>query len=382
MNQKLLNPAFIGVETIKALVAEYENQGGLSAAFRKTGAMGYSQITETYISDNGNYADAAAAEIKLNQLDIDRIVATLSSIAPSRSLYHDIPAQDWRAGAFDLAQLSRYRLTGPGNCIFVNCAPRLEQRGVQTDNTGEKIYAGMLPNGTVVAGVSSHSFAFFRDLVADSKMEIYEVGVQNKGSQFRSRDFFPWFSKLLAHNLGQNHQGWKKDLSVGERRAFLKQLNFINTDSQLALESIPDLSKKPVVVRVDTHGNLKLSISNSDVKSEWEGRPLTVTINGKSYEAEIRQHMFDNDTVGAGIAPGSSGQWPDSSKADSRFLEIALMGRSMRDDAKITDQLLKEGVFIEIKVASHENVVSLVSVGAATEEKKRHPGDDNVFNPA
>ena len=365
MNQKLLNPTFVGVETIKALIAEYEAQGGLSGAFRATGALGYSPITETYISDNGNYADAAVGEIELNRLDIDRIIATLSGVAPPRSNYRDIPAQDWRAGAFDLAQFSRYRTSGPGNCIFVNCAPRLEQRGVQTDNTGEKIYAGMLPNGTVVAGVSPHSFAFFRDLVAETKMEIYEVGVQNKGSQFRSRDFFPWFSKLLAHNLGQNHQGWKKDLTVEERRAFLKQLNFINTGSRLGLESIPDLVKKPVVARVDTHGNLKLSLTRSDVKLEWLDRPLTVTINGKPYEAEIRDHMFDNDTPLAGIAPGSSGQWPDSSKDDPRFLEIALMGRSLRDDAGITDQLLKEGVFVEIRVASHENVVSLVTAGAA-----------------
>jgi hypothetical protein len=273
---------------------------------------------------------------------------------------HDIPSQDWRAGAFDLAQLSRYRVTGPGNVIFVNCAPRLEQRGKDTENKGENVYVGMLKNGTIVSGVSPHSFAFFRDLVERGELEIHQVNVQTKGSQFRSRDFFPWFTQALSFSLSQPEavSGWKKDLSAEQRRKFLGQFGFINTAKTLTLDDIHDL-RRPQVVRVDTHGNLKLSVSRDELSQDYIGRPLIVTIKDRQYHAEVRDHMFDNSTDRSGIAPGSSGQWPDSDKVDPRFLEIALMGVSMRDHAGITDQDLKEGVFVEIALDDHENVLHL-----------------------
>jgi hypothetical protein len=346
----LPNPDFIGTGLIEQLKGDYKKAGALSAAFKiHANLPAWSPVTSTYISDNGGYPDLAAGEIKVNLADIHAIVTTLSGQTPPQRVYHDIPSQDWRAGAFDLAQLSRYRLRGAGNTFFINCAPRLAQRGVEGNNRGEDVYAAMLPNGAVVSGVSPHSFAFFRDLVEKGDLEIYKVNVQTEGSQFRSRDFFPWYSELLTYNLSQAHEGWKDGLSVEERRAFLQQFNFIDTEQVLDLKHIPNLSQQPVVARVDTHGNLKLSIAVSDAKPEWFGKRLNVVINGHSCEAEIREHMFDAKSGHYGIAPGSSGAFADSAKDDPRFLELAMIGKSLREELGITAQDLKDGVYIEIE---------------------------------
>ena len=371
----VLNARFIGADYIQETIAAYENKGGLQTAFKVAARQGHwSPVTVTYISDNGGYPDLASAEINLNIHDINRVFATLTETLPPLLHAHDIPSQDWRAGAFDLAQLSRYRLTGPGNVIFVNCAPRLAQRGKDTDNKGENVYVGMLKNGTIVSGVSPHSFAFFRDLIERGELEVHQVNVQTKGSQFRSRDFFPWFTQALSFGLSQPEavSGWKKDLSTLQRSEFLGQFGFIDTAKVLTLDDIVDL-RRPQVVRVDTHGNLKLSVSRDDLPEDYIGRPLIVTIKGRQYHAEVRDHMFDNSTDRSGVAPGSSGQWPDSDKADPRFLEIALMGKSMRGDAALTDQDLKEGVYIEISLDDHDNVRHLPVQG---QQGIQNPHDD------
>ncbi len=348
-NGDIPNPDFIGKDLIEKLKQNYKSKGALSSAFKIAANLSpWSPVTSTYISDNGGYPDLAAAEIKVNLADIHAIVTTLSGKTPHNIIYHDIPSQDWRAAAFDLAQLSRQRIRGAGNTFFVNCAPRLEQRGVESNNKGENVYLGMLPNGAVVSGVSPHSFSFFRDLVEQGDMEVYQVDVQTEGSQFRSRDFFPWFSEILTYNLSKAHDGWKDRLSVDERREFLEQFNFIDTKNVLDIEHIPDLTKQPVVARVDTHGNLKLSISASDARPEWLGAPLVVSVHGQEFTAEIREHMFDAKSDHHGISPGSSGDFEDSAKDDPRFLEIAIIGKNLREELGLTPQDLKEGVFVEI----------------------------------
>ncbi len=372
-NKKIPNPEFIGIDLIEDLKQQYQEAGGLTAAFNvKTNINPWSPITSTYISDNGAAADLAIGEIKVNLADIHRIVTTLSEETPPQRIYHDVPAQDWRAAAFDLAQLSRFRISGAGNAFFVNCAPRLEQRGVEGNNKGENVYVAMLPGGAVASGVSPHSFAFFRDLVEDDNLEIYKVDVQTEGSQFRSRDFFPWFSEILAYNLGDKAHGWKDDLSVEERREFLEQFNFIDTSEVLELKDIPDLTRQPVVARTDVHGNLKLSISTSDADPEWIGQELEVTIKGQTFSAEIRKNMFDASSDKRGISTGSSGQFADSSKDDPRFLEIAIIGKSLREDLGITDQDLKEGVDVYINTKPDENPNDLTVSHHADDDGLQH----------
>jgi hypothetical protein len=356
----LLNPHNINQASIAAIVAQYQAKGGLKAAFNAAAKFkGPSPITITYISDNGGYADLAAAEIKANLQDINRMVSTLGEESPPQILYHDTPSQDWHAAAFDAAQLARYRLDGPGNIIFVNCAPRLAQRGEDSNNQGEKVYVTMLRNGVVVAGVSPHSFAFMRDLVEVGEAEIYEVGIQTKGSQFRSRDFFPWFPGLLAVQLArlvQEDDAWKSGLETAQRKILLSRaLTCINTRESLQARDIPDITSNPVIARVDTHGNLKLSIRRGDLPEDLQDKILTIKIKGREFDVILRQHMFDGKTGTRGLAPGSSGAWDDAADPGAAFLELAVMGDSLRQQLDLTDQDLKQGVAVDIRLADQQN---------------------------
>lgn len=358
----LINPKFIGDELIaEILEAKPDLDSGLGPNFNPTAQVAPASLPVTvhYLSDNGNYADTAKIEIRKRLSDINAVVSTLTRQQAPETNYYDTPAQDWRAGAFDLAQISRDTIRGVGNVIFLNCAPRRKERGNKTDNEGEGVYIGMLRNGTIVSAVSEDSFALFRDLIEEGDLEIYRAGVQIKGSQFRSRDYFPWLSQLIAFNLQNHAADWKAGLSVEERRAFLENLAFVETDKVLGLEEIFDFKKQPCVLRADTHGNLKLSLREEDVEGLDFNTPVNIFIkkpDGTEIERQaiLKQGMFDpNDISPVGLAKGSSGHWPDSKQG--RFLELALMGKSLRDTFAINDQDLKEGVRIQIQLPANTN---------------------------
>jgi hypothetical protein len=336
-----LNPSFIGQDLIAVLKATRSGPRFFRKSHRQF------PVTVTYISDNGGHADAAKLEITKRLADINAILSGLSGQPAPATLYHDIPGQDWRAGAFDLAQAARDTVRGIGNIIFVNCAPRLKQRGLETNNKGEQVYCGMLRNGTLIAAVSEYSFALFRDLLESGDLELYPVNVQTQGSQFRSRDFFPWFTQILAFNGARLAKDWKAGLSVMERRAFLQKLAFIDTAKILGIGCIPDLAAEPCILRADCHGNLKLSLREHDIPEHWFGTPLSVRIGTRLHTITLRRNMFDTASGDIGLAPGSSGNWEDCTAG--RFLEIALIGGDARKTFAISDQAIRDGIAVLIE---------------------------------
>jgi hypothetical protein len=346
---KLVNPAFIGKDTIEELqTAKPGIRDRLHSYFNAVSNIirPKQNVTVHYLSDNGGYADTAKTEIKKRLADINATISGLLGRSAPETHYHDTPAQDWRAGAFDLAQISRDTVRGAGNVVFLNCAPRRKERGIKADNEGEGVFIGMLRNGTIISAVSEDSFTFFRDLVEKGDLEIFRAGVQIKGSQFRSRDFFPWLTQLTAFNLQQAND-WRPDLSVEQRRAFLEKLNFVDTENKLEAKDIPDIRQEHCIARVDCHGNLKLSLRGSDISDINIGEAVNIRIGDTTHVAVLKEGMFDpNEVSPLGLAFGSSGDWPDSE--DTRFLEIALMGKSAREAMDLSDQALKEGVLIEI----------------------------------
>ena len=306
-------------------------------------------VTVHYISDNAGYPDTAKIEIKKRIADINSILGFLSGHNAPKTYYHDIPSQDWRAGAFDLAQITRDTVRGVGNVVFLNCAPRRKERGVKKDNEGEGVYIGMLRNGTIISAVSEDSFCLFRDLIEEGDLEIYRANVQIKGSQFRSRDFFPWLSQMIGNNLQYNPGGWKADLSVKERRDYLKRLNFVKTDQLLSPEHITDFKQNPCVLRADCHGNLKISLREADMKERDIplNTPVEIKIGDQTHIAVLKQGMFDpGNKENLGMAFGSSGNWEDCKQG--KFVELAILGKSLRDELGISDHDLKEGVEIDI----------------------------------
>ncbi|GEM_PF-2005193 len=356
-NQELLNPSSITLDHANKLIEAYEDADALSGAFNSiaNADQGWSPITATYLSDNGGPgADLAAGEIKLRIRDIEAIVTTLSQNTPLKTEYLDTPTQDKFAASFDLSQLARTSIRGAGNIFFVNCAPRLEQAGKEANNKGENIYLGMLPNGAIVSGVDTSSFMFFRDLVEDGNLDIHKVNIQTDGSQFRSRDIFPWLSGLLGNALIKpaKEGQWKKDMSLNERREFLEQFKFIDTTNTVKLDNIPN-PDEAIIGRTDLHGNLKLSLSMGDVNKEWlSGEPLAITIKGQTFETRFYEKMFDAGSGNVGFAIGSSGDFKDSPKEDPRYLQLAIINYSLKSELGITDSDLKQGLRVKIEPVS------------------------------
>lgn len=350
--QKLLNPDFIGYELIQKLQEAKPNlRSRLGYVFNNLTRILKPDfgVTVHYISDNAGYPDTAKIEIKKRLADINLILSPLSGHFAPKTYYHDIPSQDWRAGAFDLAQISRDAVCGVGNIVFLNCAPRRKQRGIKQDNEGEGVYIGMLRNGTIIAAVSEDSFCLFRDLIEKGDLEIYLANVQIKGSQFRSRDFFPWLSQIIATNLQRSNRGWRANMDVAGRRAYLEKLNFVKTNHILTSDDITDFKQNPCVLRADCHGNLKLSLREIDIKEQQIplNTPLRIRVGDHTHTAMLKQGMFDPaQKIDLGLAFGSSGNWDDSE--EGRFLELAILGKSLRDELGIDDHTLKEGVEIDI----------------------------------
>ena len=367
----ITNAQFVGDELIEQIEDAYDKKGGLLAhRFNdKSGALPGSAFSVLYVSDNGGLdEDLAKAEIKGRFLDFRAKISALAEQSPPEYAYADAPAQDSLAGAYDLAQLARDSERGEGKVLFLNCAPRKRQRGNGEDNQGESVYTGMMKNGTVVAAVGEESFTFFKDLVDRGELELYEANVQTKGSQFRSRDYFPLYSLVLTHQLRQKAEDgeWKKDLSLDERRELLQSVGAVNTDNVLDAEHIPDLSDQLRVIRVDTHGNLKFNVRPKDLPKEFFEGPVEISINGQKEVMQFGKNMFDQGGKRFSFSTGSTGSWDDFQRAASDgegaswssdpdgFLQIAYIGGSAADHFRLDKFALRSDDGVQVGITPLE----------------------------
>ncbi|HUY67922.1 MAG TPA: hypothetical protein VMV79_01300, partial [Alphaproteobacteria bacterium] len=264
----LLNPSRIDFPWIEQVLERYEADPTVwdratfpvKALFHLAAhAFTHRPAVVHYISDNGNYADAARGEIAVRLADIPLVFRSISGSPAVRTEYHDIPAQDTNAAAFDLAQFARGTLRGFGNVFFVNCAPRKKQRGVEKSNGGESVYIGILPNGAIVAGTGEDVFVHFRDLIEAGQFNVYRANVATNGTQFRSRDYFPWLAALVGQYIDRPdvNRKWRSGLTVEQRDQILFGLGFVDREVLLNPKHF-DILPSFTIIRADTHGNLKL----------------------------------------------------------------------------------------------------------------------------
>lgn len=369
--EHLINPEFVGLELGRQL---QEAQPGWRAKlnhFLNTWAQPIRPslpITLAYLSDNGGEgADLARAEIKRHLHDYAALITRQSGFEKPEIIYEDVPAQNWIAGAFDLAQLTRQAVRGPGNITFLNCAPRLDQRGKEGNNKGEPIYIGILANGNVISANSAHSFVFFRDLIENGALEIYEAKVQIDGTQFRSRDIFPLYALLVADRLARHTRAWQAAASIDDRRKLLQRLNFIDTNRVLMIATIPILPHEVIVVRTDVHGNLKTNKRWSELPPALRnhaGQRVSVVINGNApQEAILSPSMFDRLTGQIGLSSGSSGQW----EGQDGFVEISIIGGNACQSLALSAEDLRRGAQVQIlgsdKHATATDPASLKTIG-------------------
>lgn len=181
----------------------------------------------------------------------------------------------------------------PRMMIYTNTAPRKDNKESRDKNEGEHLVYAELKNGVKVVGVNAgFCFSFVKQHVRG----LYRVNVANKGSQFRSRDFYP--EAVIG-------------IAKGEKKFVGEKMN---------LSSVPDVPPRRVAW-IDGYGNMKTTMRASETKSFTSGQPLLVMIGNMKRTAWFSDGSFSVREGELAFAPGSSG-------GEDRFMELFLRGLS------------------------------------------------------
>lgn len=191
---------------------------------------------------------------------------------------------------FIIAQLAIYN---PSRqlLIYSNTAPRKDDSQKRSDNEGEKFKYALLDNGVEVCSVDAgYCFSFIKPNIK----KFHLINVANKGSQFRSRDFFP-----LA----------VAGILTGKKTQFLGK--------SLTTANIPGLPASRIL-HIDAYGNIKTTIRRSSVHL-LPGQKIRVVINHIFQTGIYANGNFSVKSGDLAFAPGSSG-------GSDQFMEIFLRG--------------------------------------------------------
>lgn len=200
---------------------------------------------------------------------------------PAEILIHptSVPSLDTIAIGFVTAQYALEN-SRPGTIIYGNAAPRRDKSSAMKDNVDEGIKYAKLDNGVEVVNVNSeYAFGFMKDHI----VEFRDIDCPNKGSQFRSRDFFPERVAKLVND---------------DRSILTKKLD---------ISKIPEIPKN-LVAWTDGFGNIKTTTRKSDLKNFKPGDQIQVILNGVSMLAVFSNGGFQVDRGVLAVSTGSSGQ--------------------------------------------------------------------------
>ncbi len=192
-----------------------------------------------------------------------------------------VPPLDTMALGFVTGQYALSQTSGK-IMIYGNCAPRRSLDKAHKDNFDQGVKYAKLDNGVEIVNVySEYAFGFVKDRI----VQFCEVDCPNKGSQFRSRDFFP------------------------ERVARLINGDYSVLGEELDESLIPDIAPG-MVAWTDGFGNIKTTTRLSHLKSQGfeMGQKVQVILNGVSMLGVIALGGFTVDRGVLAVNAGSSGQ--------------------------------------------------------------------------
>ncbi len=206
-----------------------------------------------------------------------------------------VPSFDTLATGF---LLSQYALGEhpEGMVLYVNTAPRKEKKQAMENNAGEKLVYARLLNGVEIVAVNS---GYSLSLVKDQIKELRLLAVEDRGSQFRSRDFFPPVVSDILH--GRYESRWQEEVDPAQ------------------LRSVP----LNAVLWVDGFGNIKTTTRRSQHDFS-PGRKVLATINGVQRAALVTGGSFSVAEGELAFSAGSSGY-------DDPFMELFLRGGSAHE---------------------------------------------------
>jgi hypothetical protein len=206
-----------------------------------------------------------------------------------------VPSLDTMAIGFVTAQYalapSQERMV-----IYGNAAPRRGKNKAKKDNEDEGIKYARLDNGVEIVNVNSeYAFGFLKKHI----VEFRDIICPDRGSQFRSRDFFP---ERVAH------------LVNGDRSIL---------GAELDISKIPEIPHN-LVAWTDGFGNIKTTMRLSDLNGFEMGQKVQVILNGVSMLGVIAKGGFAVDRGVLAVNAGSSG-------FDDPFIELFLRVHHMTE---------------------------------------------------
>lgn len=232
------------------------------------------------------------------------VMAAFAARLPDNARVHctAVDSFDTIATGFVVAQLALADVDlRPQNLlVFANTAPRKDKKDARTNNEGEGLLFATLKNGVQVIAVNSgHSLSFVRSEL----QELWSTTVDDGGSQFRSRDFFPSIVGSAA----------KGDFSFINHRL----------DPTLVVPEEP----REVIGYVDSFGNVKTTFRAGDsrIASLSPGSRVKVIIGSSIRTATIATGSFNIMEGDLAFAPGSSGH-------DRRYWELFKRGGSAHSE--------------------------------------------------
>lgn len=212
---------------------------------------------------------------------------------------HDvsIPPLDTMALGFVTGQLAY--APNPGRMvIYGNCAPRRGSTKASKNNKDNGILYAKLKNGTEIINVySEYAFGFVKKDIVEYRV----INCPNEGSQFRSRDFFPYsVAKIVNGDYSE----------LGEK---------------LDINDIPDIPNN-LVSWTDGFGNIKTTMRKSDLERMGlsPGQSVLVVLNGVGMVGVVSIGGFQVDRGVLAINAGSSGY-------DDPFIELFLRVHHMSE---------------------------------------------------
>lgn len=189
-----------------------------------------------------------------------------------------VPSLDTMAIGFVTAQYALAPNSG-NTMIYGNAAPRRSKNKAKIDNEDEGIKYARLDNGVEIVNVNSE-FAF--GFVKKHIVEFRDINAPDRGSQFRSRDFFP---EAVARLIN------------GDRSVL---------GAELDINKIPEIPHN-LVAWTDGFGNIKTTMRLSDLKGFEMGQKVQVILNGVSMLGVIAKGGFAVDRGVLAVNAGSSG---------------------------------------------------------------------------
>lgn len=181
--------------------------------------------------------------------------------------------------------------------IFANVDPRLNE-------VGKPLIVRLISGLSIIGPNSGQTFS----LVLKKIDEVFSYsGVIEEKSQFNSRDLY---ARLCAHLM---------DYQEDEL-----ELDQFNKDQ---IESVSGF----YVGHIDNFGNIKTTITQSDLKGKWEiNEMVEINLNGISKQARYVDGLFSGRPDELVIYPGSSGAF------NNQFIEISVWKKFSGNDNRKT----------------------------------------------